>query len=222
MNLSSYSKVVEFIMENTEIVTFPLLPEIRLRVLTEKSKYFYANEAEFLTYGIYEPFFLFCWPGGQALARYILDNKSLIEGKNVLVFGGGCGVEGIAAALCKAKYVMVSDVDPNALIMSKINIELNNVKVDLSNHDFFLSDCYGFDVILAGDMFYDVNIIDKFLLWLKKLKSNNKQVLCADPFRGNLSPEKIHILGIYYTIRDGEFYSNNEVKTTVFTIRLDI
>ncbi len=222
MSLSRHDNldnVTGFVMNYTEVVTFPLLPEIRLRVLTEKSEYFYAKESEFAKYGISDPFFLFCWPGGQALSRFVLDNSGLLRGRKVLVFGAGCGVEGIAARLCGAEYVLASDTDPNALVMSSINMKLNCVEFELTEKDFFLSDCSYFDVILAGDMFYDNRMTEQVTGWMRSLKRNGKSVLCADPSRGNLKSGEIDILGTYDTIRDGEIITGKSVKTTVFTIR---
>ncbi|MCX7958822.1 MAG: 50S ribosomal protein L11 methyltransferase [Deltaproteobacteria bacterium] len=219
MFCENFGNIFNFVMNHTEIVTFPILPEIRLRVLTEKSEFFYAKESELLKFGIKDPFFLFCWPGGQALSRFILDNRILIKDKSVLVFGSGCGTEGIAAVLCGAKYVLASDIDVNALLMSSINMELNNVRFELTDKDMFLSDCEGFDVVLAGDMFYDSDMIKTVFDWLRKLKAKNKLVLCADPSRGNVAPESVEVLNVYETIKDGEIHSGKVVKTTVFTVR---
>ena len=36
-----------------------------------------------------EPFWSVYWPGGQALARYILDNPSTVRGRRVLDVGSG-------------------------------------------------------------------------------------------------------------------------------------
>ncbi|MCX7944564.1 MAG: 50S ribosomal protein L11 methyltransferase [Deltaproteobacteria bacterium] len=209
--------VEEFIINNTEIVSFPLLREIKLRVLTEKSRFFYAKESEFLRFGIVDPFFLFCWPGGQALSRFILDNSELIKGKGVLIFGSGCGVEAIASVLCGAKYVLASDIDPNALVMSSINMRLNEVDFELTDSDFFLSDCSEFDVILAGDMYYDKDMTEKIFGWFARLK-DRVLVLGADPLRGYVDHQRIKILKIYDTLKDGEVYTNRLIKTPVFTI----
>ncbi len=190
-----------------------------MRVLTERSKFFYVRESEFQQYGISDPFFLFCWPGGQALSRFILDNRGLVEGKRVLVMGIGCGVEGIAAILAGAEYVLGSDIDVNALIMSTINMELNNVKYCLIDKDFVMSDCKDFDVVLAGDIFYDNEVIQPMVAWFRKLKGKDKLILCADPFRGRINPGEIESLGEYDVIKDGEILSGIKIKCRVFTIK---
>lgn len=212
-------QVYDFIIKNTEIVSFPIVPEIRLRILTEHSTFFYAKEEEFTKFGIVDPFFLFCWPGGLAVTRYLLDNKEVFDNKRVLIFGAGCGIEGVASALIGAKYVIASDIDRNALVMSLINMRLNNVSFDLSDEDFFDSDCKDFDVILAGDMFYDNEMTGRIINWLKRLKGGGKFVLCADPLRGNIKKDDIEILSVYRVNKDGEFYSNRMVETYVFSIK---
>ena len=42
------------------------------------------TETELEQKNINPPFWAFAWPGGQAIARYILDNPSLVKNKNVL------------------------------------------------------------------------------------------------------------------------------------------
>ncbi len=222
MNIKEYpnfNKVADFIKNCTEIISFPLIPEIHLRVLTGRSKLYYSNESEFTRYGISDPFFLFCWPGGQALSRFIIDNREIVKGKRVLVIGIGCGVEGIASVIAGSRYVLGSDVDINALVSSFINMEINKIKFDLTDRDFIFSSCNNFDVILAGDMFYDYELVDSILNWLKELKDNGKMVLCADPSRGRICPEKIEILGEYEVIKDGEIISGLTVNCKVFTIK---
>ena len=44
------------------------------------------------------PYWAFCWPGGQAIARYLLDNPELVRGKSVVDFAAGSAVSAMAAA----------------------------------------------------------------------------------------------------------------------------
>ena len=48
------------------------------------------------------PFWAFAWPGGQALARHVLDHPGLVAGKRVLDFAAGGGIAAIACAMAGA------------------------------------------------------------------------------------------------------------------------
>ena len=56
--------------------------------------------------GVPPPYWAFAWAGGQALARYMLDNPDVVAGKRVLDFGAGSrpggagGGEGGRAPMC--------------------------------------------------------------------------------------------------------------------------
>ena len=57
------------------------------------------------------PYWAFAWAGGQALARYLLDNPALVAGRNVLDLGSGSGLVAIAAAKAGAARVLAADID---------------------------------------------------------------------------------------------------------------
>src|SRR3984957_20699811 len=44
------------------------------------------------------PFWAYPWAGGQALARYLLDNPGIVAGRRVLDVASGSGLVAIAAA----------------------------------------------------------------------------------------------------------------------------
>lgn len=57
------------------------------------------------------PFWAFAWAGGQALARYLLDNPALVVGKTVLDLGSGSGLTAIAPMMTGAKSALAADID---------------------------------------------------------------------------------------------------------------
>ena len=59
--------------------------------------------------GLPPPFWAFAWAGGQALARYVLDNPALVQGKRALDFASGSGLVAIAAAVSGAAAVEASE-----------------------------------------------------------------------------------------------------------------
>jgi predicted nicotinamide N-methyase len=75
------------------------------------------------------PFWAFAWAGGQALARYVLDNPALVSGKRALDFASGSGLIAIAAAKAAAAQVEASDIDAFAIAAIEANAALNGVSV---------------------------------------------------------------------------------------------
>jgi hypothetical protein len=51
------------------------------------------------------------WDGARMLAAHLADNRTLVEGRSVLELGAGTGVSGLAAALCGAREVLLTDLD---------------------------------------------------------------------------------------------------------------
>ena len=45
------------------------------------------------------------WPGSRTLAKHVINNRSLVEGKSVLEFGAGAGIPSMAAKHVGAHFV---------------------------------------------------------------------------------------------------------------------
>src|SRR5664279_1133806 len=67
------------------------------------------------------PFWAFAWPGGQALARWLLDHPELVAERDVIDLGCASGLVGIASALAGARSVLCIDVDPTATDAAQVN-----------------------------------------------------------------------------------------------------
>lgn len=100
------------------------------------------------------PYWAFAWAAGQGLARHILANPELVQGKKVLDFGCGSGLVGIAAAKAGAKSVVCCDTDPLALIATKHNALRNGVEVNTLER--WAGDSSDVDCLLAADILYDL------------------------------------------------------------------
>src|SRR5262245_28327329 len=115
----------EFVTRNTRLDYADLVPEIELRLGNMVIPLWELVESEFEVQGIAPPYWAFAWPGGQALARYILDRPEIVRGRTVLDFASGCGIAGIAAARAGALSVLCADVDPLAAAACRMNGEIN-------------------------------------------------------------------------------------------------
>lgn len=171
------------IRRHTEVAAPHLVPEVRLHLITPACALWSATEAEAEAAGVAEPYWAFAWPGGQALARLALDRPELVRGRTVLDFGGGSGVEAIAAALAGAARVWASDVDPLAAAAMGLNAQLNGVALDVTTDDLVGRDVDA-DVVLAGDMTYETELSRRVVAWLERLSRAGASVLAADPGRG--------------------------------------
>jgi Predicted methyltransferase len=206
-----------FIVANTEIAVPPLVPEIRLRLATEIVPIWQATEVVLAELNIPPPFWAFCWPGGQALARHILDHPESFVGKRILDFAAGSGVVAIAAALAGA-HACANDVDAMALAAIGINAGLNGVRVDPIGRNLLTasSDCW--DVVLAGDVCYERGLADRIWVWLRKQAANGAVVLLGDPGRTYLPSVGLEAIARYLVPTSMELEDGELKETTVWRV----
>ncbi|XP_065148079.1 electron transfer flavoprotein beta subunit lysine methyltransferase [Paramisgurnus dabryanus] len=193
-NNKSEDALKTFIVDNTEIVNSrSLTPEISLRLITPNCR-FWTEKPELWPFT--DPFWAIYWPGGQALARYLLNNPEVSRGRRVLDLGCGCGASAIAAKLTGASHVVANDVDPIATVATKMNCELNGLDpLPCVTENMIGSKPYNWDLILLGDMFYDEVLADDLHQWLHKcICAHGTQVLIGDPGRAQFESHNIRKL----------------------------
>ena len=140
-----------FVRSACQLGPVPQVPEIRLHLAADMLGLWQRTEDEF---GADQPppFWAFPWPGGQALARYLLDHRDLVAGRRVLDLGSGSGLVAIAAAMAGAAQVRASEIDPLAAAAIKLNAQANGVPVPAIAGDMLDGDGEGAQVVLAGDI----------------------------------------------------------------------
>ena len=172
-----------FILENTELLTPPLVPEVKLHLATEVVPLWRKTEEELEAMGVPPPYWAFAWAGGQALARYVLDNPAAVRGRTVLDFGSGSGLVAIAAAKAGAANVTAADIDRYAVSAISLNAEANRVRVEIVERDIIGEGCI-WQATLCGDMCYEKPLAEKLLAWLQYARAQNGvTVLLGDPGR---------------------------------------
>lgn len=118
----------------------------------------------------------FAWIGGQGLAKYILNNPNLVEGKTVVDLAAGSGITAIAAKIAGAKRVIaLDDYDP-CIECIKLNAEANEVEVETLQQDIFTYSPENIDLFLLGDPFFDNRVFPY-------IKESFKKVLVGCPIR---------------------------------------
>ncbi|WP_460365636.1 class I SAM-dependent methyltransferase [Actinocorallia lasiicapitis] len=195
----------------------PYLPEIRLHQADDP-------------YGLWErtedtglPFWAFAWTGGLALARHVLDRPEIVRGRTVLDLASGSGLVAIAAALAGAADVTASEVDPYAAAAVAANSEANGVTVraicsDLLDSPLFATDSGGFDVVLAGDVFYDKVMARRIGPFLDRAAATGALVLVGDPGRQYLPRASYHALARYDVPVSQALEDSRVKRTTVWQV----
>lgn len=183
-------------MDRLRISTAPLVPEVQLH-LAEDAVLLWARLEAQLGTPFASPFWASAWLGGQALARYILDNPATVRGRRVLDLGAGSGLVGIAAAQVGADQVTANDIDPYATTAIGMNARLNQVSVTTDSRNLLGGDADEFDVILAGDALYAAALADGMLAFLQRARRAGRRVLIGDPSRGYLPEQGLRRLATY-------------------------
>jgi len=207
-----------FILENTRVVEPLLCPEIKLRLITPECPLWKASEQDVAAIPVASPYWGFCWAGGQGLARYILDRVESVAGKRVFVFGAGCGIEAIAAAMADADFVLACDIDPVAIEAVKLNAILNNVSLEVTSENYLGAQLIGFDVLLAGDMFYDRGFAEESMAWLRLLAKRGVSIFLGDPLRGNLSGDSLVRVATYRAPADVDLDGKYLQETAIYSV----
>jgi predicted nicotinamide N-methyase len=174
----------EFIQANTVLAPASLVPELCLYQATVLTPIWQATEDWLEAQNVAPPFWAFAWPGGQAVARHILDNPALAAGRRVLDFAAGGGIAAIAAARAGAASVEANDIDPLALAAVGLNAAVNGVDVRIVEGDIVGSSCR-WDMILAGDVCYEGPMSRRIMPWLCAM-AGSAEVWLADPGRAYL------------------------------------
>jgi predicted nicotinamide N-methyase len=185
-----------FILENTALMPPPHVPEIRLHLADEAHALWQKTEDELSEIGLPPPFWAFAWAGGQGLARYVLDRPESVRGKSVLDFASGCGLVAVAAAMSGASSVVAADIDAFCKSAIDLNAAANHVAVETVVEDLIGTDA-GWQVLLAGDIFYHKDIVDRLMPWFATLTERGCEILVGDPGRTYLPKEKLQPLATY-------------------------
>ncbi|MBU8539070.1 class I SAM-dependent methyltransferase [Falsiroseomonas tokyonensis] len=203
-----------FILAHTAIACPSLVPELRLHLATEITPIWQATESWLAQEGIEPPFWAFAWPGGQALARTVLDQPGLVAGKRVLDFAAGCGIGAIAAALAGAASVEAAEIDPLALAATRLNAALNGVEVATPEGDVVGAACR-WDLILAGDVCYEAPMTAHILPWLRAMSAAGAEVWIADPGRAYLPRDGMTLLSTHLVPTTRELEDRDTRQVTI-------
>lgn len=186
-----------FILQNTRLQAVPHAPEISLWLADEITPIWRLTEEELGELGLPPPFWAFAWAGGQAVARWLLDNPSEVAGRTVLDFATGSGLVGIAALKAGADSVLGTDIDPFCGAAVALNAEANAVDMRFTDRNLLDAPPPPVDVICAGDVCYEKPMTERVLDWLGQARANGTRVLIGDPGRTYFPKSGLDFLAEY-------------------------
>ena len=186
-----------FLQANTKLLVSKLVPEIKLHLAEESLPIWRKTEEELGEINLPPPFWAFAWAGGLALARYVLDNPSLVAGKRVLDLGSGSGLVAIAAKRAGAAEVLAADVDLFASAAVLINAEANAVSLRVTEDDILDTTPSDIDVLLVGDLFYERDLTERVVSFMERTAATGAPVLVGDPRRSYFPAERFINLARY-------------------------
>jgi predicted nicotinamide N-methyase len=209
-----------FVRDHTRQDRPSLVPEVTLHVAADVVALWEAIEEERGTAPTDPPFWAAAWPGGQALARHVLDQPQLVAGRSVLDLGAGSGLVAIAAALAGASSVTASDIDPFSHAAVAVNAEANGVAPVAVLGDVLGEEPPAVDVVLAGDVCYDRVMTERVLPWLEAARARGSEVYLGDPGRPYVPVDRL-VAAATFDVPDTESSPNPPTRlrrTTVWRL----
>jgi len=195
----------------------PLVPEIRLHLAGEVLPLWVKTEEALGRQGTPPPYWAFAWPGGQALARYVLDRGIDLRGTAVLDFGSGSGLTAIAAAKAAAASVLAADIDAFAAAAIALNAADNGVTVEITTDDVIGRNST-WDVILIGDMCYERPLAERLTAWLKTCVRAGATVLMGDPGRSYFPQAGVERRALYNVPTSRDLEDRDRRETGVYQL----
>jgi predicted nicotinamide N-methyase len=167
------------------------------------------------------PYWALEWPGGQALARYILDHPEIVTRRIVVDWGAGSGLVAIAAALSGAQQVLAIDRDRVSIDAIRENTWLNRVAQRVLAIQAELPSQSGGEgeVILAADLWYDRFDATRITAALRSVAKRGSTVLIGDTNRAFTPRGGLALLSRYSIPTDPEI--EQTTLTGAFVARLD-
>jgi predicted nicotinamide N-methyase len=198
-----------FIRANTQLMAPPLVPEIELHLATELVPLWRKSEEELHTMGVPPPYWAFAWAGGQALARYVLDNPARVRGRRLLDIGSGSGLVAIAAKKAAAAHVSAAEIDPFACAAIRLNANANGCDIAVRCEDL-IGSAGAWDLILVGDLFYERPLAERLLAWLGESRA---EILLGDPGRAYFPKSGVEKLA-HYNVPVSRELENRAIRDT--------
>ncbi len=140
------------------------------------------------------PYWAYLWSGGLALAAWLTEHPAEAAGRRVLDYGTGSGLVAMVAARAGARSVIAIDRDPFARAATALNAAANGLEIAIADT---VPDPASFDLVLAGDVFYDATAAQTSLIALDAFRELGIPVLVGDPGRKDLPLDRLTAIASY-------------------------
>jgi predicted nicotinamide N-methyase len=185
-----------FVRAATRLAAVPFVPELSMYQADDIYALWEQTERELGATGLPPPFWGVAWPGGQALARYVLDHPAVVAGRSVLDYGSGSGLVAIAAARAGATTIIAAEPDVLARAAIALNAEANSVAA-LPCVDDASDAGLAADVVLAGDVWYEKDLATQVSAYFDVVASRGAYVLAGDIGRTYFPRDRYRQLATY-------------------------
>lgn len=164
------------------------------------------------------PYWAHAWPGGMALVQHFAEHPEEVREKRVLDLGAGSGIVGIAAARAGASSVICSETHPVGAVAAAMNAELNGVAIEVISETITSAPPQA-DLIAVGDLFYEPDLAETVLQFLRLAAEGGCDVLIGDIGRAYLPHDQL-VEVARYPVRDvGDGPSAPAIDGKVFRLR---
>lgn len=206
-------KPADFIRNNLRLDPVPSLPGIMLYTAHPGSRLSRLSAADDAA-----PYWAYQWAGGLALAHHFAAHPDLAAGKRLLDLGAGSGLVGIAAAKARA-IVSAAEIDPNGRAAIALNAAANGFVIEVIDVDIASAAPEGFDLIAAGDVFYNPEVGQRMLPFLQRCMDAGMDVLIGDPQRRDLPVEDLDRIAAYAVGDVGDVRHSTERVGAVYRLK---
>jgi len=206
------------IVSVTDIAAPALCPEVQLRLKPASDTFEGFRSKLAQSHSAAPPYWSVAWPGGQAIARYLIDSLA-VSGLRVADLGAGSGLAAIAAMLSGAQSALATDCDPMALAAAKGNARINGVAVDVMCADIAITNFEGVHAVLAGDLWYEPFVARWATETLRRCAAQGLVVLAGDPGRSYFPRSRRQLLASYRLAACAELERGGEVVADVWRLQ---
>ena len=208
-----------FVLRHTRLRPVPGLEEIRLHLADAVLPLWHAVQIETEDPDAPLPFWAFAWAGGLAIGRYLREHPEAVAGGRVFDLASGSGLCAIAAMHAGAAAVTGADIDRFAAAAIAVNARANGRRVAVVRRDVLDEEAPDVDVILAGDCWYEGQLAERVLPWLRRARARGIDVLVGDPGRRYLPTRELSELASFEVRTTTELEDLDHKQGRVYALR---